>query len=424
MKRLLLGLLLVSVFMVKAATASTIYVVKGDFKPTDGGQVFDDVQKALKQAATELSQTGPQSVTIKIAAIEDKGPFDAGFVYLPLVKNPEGVFVIEGGYNATFTSRNPFVNFSKIVTNPKRNSAIFYFEKNSILKEVTISGLYLDAAPSNAYDAESNSLLPSKSVNHRLLEFNYLEANKVTIDSNVFLNSAMKGVTTLFRAQTEKAELHITNNFVMGNRVYGVDLATALGKNKPELCEVKNNTFVSNWGMNPEKTTSSSGGLHIANKDSCEKVVVEANIFAHNMYGAIDAKDKSLPPVTVKDNLFFNNNVFDAKGPGDTAVVGTVQGNVVSVEVEKIGDLMSGASGNIVADPELGMGEDVAKVKSEGSESVKEVDSTENKVRGILGLNKQGTSISISNFCPKIGIAAIPVPKDEKLRKYGVQMKF
>lgn len=436
--RAMMALLAVGVGFAPAAEAADLTVLVAEKgspamaaaeQQADGKAVFAErkIHKAFDRAAEHLAGCGACTVTIKVAAGTYDGKGKTGQWMFPEVVAPEATLRILGGYDEGFKARAPFTQPSLLLAAEQRSAPVLTFEgKKHALKELYLSGFVFDVAPGNKYDARSNSLLRGSSCTFPILAFGYLTTERLVVADNVFMNAAQRGVEPLIRAASPKTEVIVRNNFIMNNTLAWI-VKSASFKNIPGRYVIQGNSFIVNWPYNPDPSTAQPAALEIGNKYTAAQVVIEDNLFAHNVGGAImpGYDDKAGPPITIKNNLFFGNGVlFGATDPSTGAVVGkfnrAATHSLYSAE-DLEDDFSWSVSGNVSFDPKV----PVALVEPGvvDSHAVHAKKTVLNDVRGLFGLNKDGGRVEIKNFAPRLGIdlGNLPFPAEPKAKAYGVK---
>ncbi len=370
-----------------------------------GGQAERTLQRALDRAAEALNKGGPAVVTVRIAAGEYGGKLGAGTFAVPVVDNPEGTLRILGGYGDDLEARAPFRTLTRLKTAAGRGGGILAFTEKSKLKELVVSGLVLDAAPSNTYDGKGN-LLKDQSRTFPLVTFANSLANRLVVADNVFLNGAHGAFDPFIAPASAETTVEIRNNFFLNN-VKAIQIGAGLSFRGNTVREVKlaQNTFISNWPYNPDPTSSNVGAVTLHNKESAQALAIEGNLFAYNPGGAMqhDWPEGRMPRVAIKGNLFFKNaTLFGKEEPGDGAIVGKFGTNpkYLVLDPDAIEELSYDIGGNVALDPGIPVTQ--LLVVSSGD----------------------GDDVEIEGFAPAMELdpAALPVPKDAKAAAYGVQV--
>ncbi len=395
---------------------------KNGKKLKNGDNIFfkNKLFKALRKAAEILATNKGDTVNIKIAAGEYYGKTKSGTWGFPEIKSPKGTLRILGGYDANFKKRAPFDTPTVLVG----ASYILTFQgRKPALKELYISGLVMDVYRGNKYDAKTNCLLKGTSITKPIMHFNYWELKKLVIADNVFLNSAHQASAPLIRPVDKDVTVEIRNNFMVNN-VYAWKADAANYKNKLNKYIFKNNSFILNWPYNPDPTTGTAGTLEVASKSRLNNVEISNNIFAFNVGGAINPlwQESRMPKMTIKNNLFFNNGTLFSVKSADTAAV-IIKGapSYTTLTMEEIEDDFEwDVENNVSFDPQIEI--KIPGLKAADSSKVKAINSDRNALRGMLGLNKKGRNVKISNYAPKHDIDIKSYfPKNKKAQKYGVQ---
>ena len=370
------------------------------------------------------------TINVKVAHGDYKGKGGRGNFSVAELIAPDTTLRLLGGYDDAFAKRAPFATPSTI----SLGGTIFALQgKKHMLKEFYLSGFVMDIGGGNSYDNKSNSMLKGTSASVKIVTLGYLETERLVFADNVFLNSAHGAAAPLIRARNENAEVIIRNNFILNN-VLAWEADSARNKIIPKLYKIEGNSFIMNWPYNPDPTTGNPGALMAGNKYSAKKLIIQDNLFAHNIGGAIHwtaISEKAGVPTTIKNNLFFNNGgLFEESDPGASAVVtkfGTFKNRDMpwnTIDLETLEDDYEWDSdGNQAFDPKVPI--TMVKPGFANSGSVKAENTVQNDVRGILGLNKKGGKVKIKNYAPRMGInpKSLPFPAEAKAAKYGVNPK-
>jgi hypothetical protein len=401
--RTMIVALLVSL-MAGVSGASVIYVAPKDSADYEAAtklqalSVERTLHKALNKAAEELNKPGPQTVIVKVAEGSYTGQAGAGNWVIPQITNPEARLKLVGGYLEGFTKRGPFGHQTKLETNDTRSGAFIGIEARSELAEFVVSGFVMDAAASNVYD--DGVLIKSSSTSYPLLGFSNLTVGHLQVCDNVFINGAHGAFDPYIQPQSEDATVTIENNFFL-NTVKLMQLGAGINPVKEIL--FKHNTVVLNWPFNPDPTSSLVGAINLHNQDSTKSLVIEGNIFAHNVGGALqhDWTEDRMPELTIRNNLFWQNgSLLGATDPGAAVVVGKFGTNpkYLLLDLDTLTDDFDyTVEGNVVADPKLGVASALQVTEDEG----------DLKVAGYA------TQMPVRLFAPV----------DEELKVFGVQAK-
>jgi hypothetical protein len=380
--------------------------------------------KALSQATEILNKGQADTVNIKIANGKYEGKGKAGHWEIEDIKNIKGTLRVLGGYDNAFKKRAPFDTTTQLVVSETRNQPVFQLKgKKNQLREFMFSGFVIDVSPGNKYDSKTNSLLKKSSCTHNILNFGYLETFKLTISDNVLMNGAHMAAAPLIRPAGPTAFVIVKNNFIVNN-IFAWKADAAAFKNKLKKYVFRNNSFILNWPYNPDPTSGTVATLEIADKNRLEEVEIIANIFAFNVGGAIMPlyKEKRMPKLNISYNIFAGNASLFSEKSYDVALIGKFNGAATysSYTLEDMEDDFSwkiekNISGNVKIDVEI------ADLKAGNSNSVKAKNTNMNSLRGVLGLNKQGGKVKISNFAPKLKLDIESFfSKEKNIKKLGV----
>lgn len=408
-----------------------IYVAPRDTPAYAAAQSKEDDQhqfaertlhRALTKAAELLNQPGQHRVIVAVAAGSYVGKAKQGVWMVPQITNPEGTLQIVGGYNEDFSGRQPFGNLTALVTVEGRNGAFLQFEKRTQLKEIVISGLLFDAAPSNAYDVKTNSIKKGQSRSYPMISLSMLKTSHLIIDSNIFINGA-HGTVDPFITPAGQAVVDITNNFFINN-IKTMKPATTSSE---AVINIRNNSFIMNWPFNPDPTSSNVSALELYHSGGAGQVNIEQNLFAYNPGGAMqhDWPEDRMPEMAINNNLFYMNAGLFADGDSEG---GVIAGKLGHNPKYLILDLMTleddfdyDVNGNVSMDPQIPVA--MADLQAADSYSVNRKNTVVNDVRRFFGLNQDGGTVAIANFAPALvyNPQAVSLPQNEAAKKYGVQ---
>ncbi|HHQ47419.1 MAG TPA: hypothetical protein ENK19_00870, partial [Acidobacteria bacterium] len=258
--------------------------------------------KGFARAAREIGP-GTAEVELRLAEGEYTGDLGSGAYAIPKMVNPKATLTVSGGWIDGFSRRDPFGHPSVILATPQRSAPLWTVERGSKLGALVIDGLVWDAAPSNAYDARSNSLLPGKSCSFKYIKFNYLETNRLAFRSCIFLNSPGRAIEPLIRAATPKATMEFFNCIFFNNRI-PLKLDSARFRNRPAKISVERCSFLLNWPYNPDPATGNRGALEIGPQEAAGEITISRCLFWGNVGGAIQAGFTKLPALVIDNNDF------------------------------------------------------------------------------------------------------------------------
>lgn len=398
----------------------------------NGSSVFAErkLWRGLTKAAELINEGGERTVMVLIAAGTYGGQFDAGVWKVPVMENSAGTLQIMGGYNDQFNGRQPFGLNVRLQTIYGRDGAILQFEPRSTLHELVVSGLLLDAAPSNKYDRETNSLLKGESRHETLVTLGRMTSQRVVIADNIFLNGDRRAINLTWNPASSSAEVHLINNFFLNNlialetKIYPNTISARGGR-----LVMRHNSFILNWPYNPDATSSNVGTIELYHRDSFRELVFERNLFAFNSGGVFQHDwplDRMPEDIAIRDNLFYGNGALYGDGePGAAVIAGKFGTNplyrVLSLEdVED--DYDADMSGNVAFNPDIPIV--VPDLRGVDSGSVQAEPGVMNDVRRMFGMNTDGGTVAIANFAPPVAYDTrlIPLPRNEEAQAYGVQV--
>ena len=385
----------------------------------DGVNIFAErrLHRALTHAA-ELLESGEHTVKILVAQGAYTGKTNRGVWVVPLIANPEATLHIIGGYNDDFSGRQPFALLTELKTIYGRDGAVLQFTKKSSLKELVISGLLFDAAPSNKYDQRTNSILKGQSRSYPLLSFSMLKTDHLVVADNIFMNGAHGAFDPYI--QSSNAVVDIQNNVFLNN-IKPLKLGAPVAV---QAINLRHNTFFLNWPFNPDNTSSNVSAVELYHSGGARQVNIEGNLFAYNPGGAMqhDWPEDRMPDLMLKNNLFYSNAALFGDGAAQAGVIAGKFGTnptYLILDLETVEDDFDyDVTGNIDLDPQIPIA--MADLQTADSYSVQRQNMTLNDVRRLFGLNQDGGTVAIANFAPAMAYH-FPMPADEAARQYGVQ---
>lgn len=249
--------------------------------------------------------------------------------------------VIQGGWNAAFTERNPFVNLT-IISPPGdaqgAGKTVFHAETSSNnLTDVTLDGFCIDRGPGNYYYADGEPGANQRIEGHQdntAWGFRALNVKKsgsdptvimigkgrFTIRNMMIINSPWWGIYV--KCGTD-GETLIENNLVLIAGSRGIEAICGGGWGKPTI-RIRNNTvaFVHTFG-------SDGRGLSLDPKDGNGQAVVENNVIAFCDEGGVTTKF-----APAGDQLVLRNNTFFFNKKADFNIAGNGLCNAADFEDE------------------------------------------------------------------------------------------
>ena len=385
--------------------------------------------RALRKAAELLNEGGERTVLVAVAAGEYDGEFGGGVQKVPRIDNPQGTLRVLAGYTDDFSGRQPFALPVAVPTIRGRDGAVFQIESRTTLRELVVSGLILDAAPSNEYDVDTNSLLKGTSQEYPLMSWAQMEAERVVIADNIFLNGAHGTVRLgMTPPRGVSGEVIVQNNFFLNNllafetQTYGRRIGAPYGR-----LVVRHNSFLANFPYNPDEFSSNVSAVELHTSESFTETVFERNLFAYNAGGAfqIDWPRDRLADLTLRENLFFLNGALWGQSAAEAAVVAGKFGTSGTYRVLDLydveDDLDGEMAGNVALDPQIPLV--LAPLMAGNTSGVQAQPTLMNDVRRLFGANTQGGTVAIANFAPQMmfDVRALPLPQNAEAEAYGVQ---
>ena len=428
LKRAVAGLLLLSCITGPALANTYAILVAPKDSPAyafaqskaDDATVFAErtLHRALTNAA-ELLQSGEHTVKVFVAQGEYDGKAGQGIWVIPAIDNPAASLHIVGGYNDDFSGRQPFSLLSVLVTSEGRSDALITFSKRTTLKEVVISGLLFDGAPSNKYDARTNSILKGQSRTYPLLAFSLLTTDHLVIADNIFMNGAHGAFDPHVQPLSSGAVVDIQNNVFLNNiKTMKVGAAKEVA-----AINLRHNTFFLNWPYNPDATSSNVSAIELYHSGGAAQVTIDGNLFAYNPGGAMqhDWPENRMPALTISNNLFHSNAALFEDGAAEAGVFAGKFGpnpKYLILDLETVEDDFGyDVEGNVAMDPQIPIA--MADLQAADSYSVQRENTTLNDVRRIFGLNQSGGTVAIANYAPAMAYH-FPMPANEQAKAYGV----
>lgn len=385
--------------------------------------------RGLQTAAELLNEGGRRTVTVAVAGGDYDGEFGTGIQRVPRIDNPEGTLQVLAGFNDDYSGRQPFAFGVRIPTIRGRDGSIFNIESRTTLKELVVSGLILDAAPSNKYDERSNSLMKGESQEYPLMSWTQMEVERMVIADNIFLNGA-SGTVRLGATPPRgvAGEVLVQNNFFLNNllafetQTYGRRIGAPFAR-----LVVRHNSFLANFPYNPDPTSSNVSAVELHTSESFTETVFERNLFAYNAGGAfqVDWPQDRLADLVLRENLFFLNGALWNQGAAESAVFAGKFGGTGTYRVLDLYDVEDDVdgevSGNVAFDPQVPIV--LAPLQSVDSGGVSAQPTVMNDVRRLFGANTDGGTVAIANFAPQMmfDIRALPLPQNAEAQAYGVQ---
>ncbi len=410
-----------------AAAGQTVILVGGSREAGKaaarrlGARWVRSLTVGFARAARAMEGDPAARVELRLAAGEYTGDLGSGAYAIPRLVAPRGALVVSGGWDETFSRRDPFHHPSTVLATPERSAPLWTFARGSRVGQLIVDGLVWDSGPSNRYDRRSNSLLPGSSCTFPFVKFNYLETDRLAFLNCVFLNSAARVMEPLVRAMTPRAVIEFRNSIFLNDRI-PLKLDSARFRNRPARIVVDRCSFLLDWPYDPDPGTGNRGALELGPADAAREIRITRNLFWADIGGAIQAAHGRLPDLVISGNDFVGNGLLHGRTEPDAgAMIVAVGGRMQDIPVEMIEEVPAvvEAEGNVSVAPgiPLTVGSptvvDSSRVRAEGG--------WENAVRRILGMNLQGGRVAIHDFAPRKAYDPRhpPVPTVPAAARYG-----
>jgi len=311
---------------------------------------------------------------------------------------------IIGGYSPDFSSRDPWGEYKTILTgtndyNSGLTTARLRINGNASAA-VLVDGVIIDNGPRNRYKTDAHQLILRKA-NAAKGENPTPETpgikilmrgvgTSVTVKNCIIMNTApTQGAVDVQLGKDGKAV--ISNNLIVNNTGEGIMAKTNWHGDTQENYAtylIENNTILFNW---KHDAIASYGGNSLM-LDTSVNLTANGNIFGFGDFGGVN-NIKMCKNLVLNNNNFFGHKKYDFY---DTS------GMNVSDMID-YADYLKGGEGNISEPISLPTNQnwaglfaarkEISRAAVDASSTVS--NSTENQVRGILGLNKMGSSVSM-----------------------------
>lgn len=353
----------------------------------------------------------------------------------------EGSDIIEvpvsiiGGWNATFTARDPWGAHKTVLTgnNVYMKSSL---ERLGIFTdraykewdgEILIDGLIVDNGPRNRYHLNQDLAILRKadpaggqnpSPESSGIKVRTGQRTRVSIRNCVVMNTApTQGAIDV---QLGKAGVGIIeNNLILNNTGEGVFCKTNWhSPDAPPTFTVRNNTILFCWKHDPIATY----GGNCVMMDGNTIMTIENNILGFGDFGGVNNVKQS-KNLSLRNNVFFGHKKYDYKEYNTALSLR---------DMEDFAQFLSPQSGgNTTATPNLPIPKGWSEIylsrrdisREEVDASVTVSNSAENQVRGILGLPLQGSTVKTDAdiFLPRLPLADLNPTAFQRLNGAGCQ---
>lgn len=335
---------------------------------------------------------------------------------------------IYGGYDTTFTTRDPWDAHKTIFTGlneyMKLTDPRLYIrtdqqrESNGQLSQgsvIIVDGIIIDNGPRNRYH-ENKNLAIRRSASPKSGQNPSPESGGIVIVGSKYTNIAVINCVVMNTAPTEGAisvrvfkggKGVIQNNFCINNTGYGIQARSGYIGNDKSLVPsftIKYNTVLFTW---KHDAIASYGGDGLA-LDQDITASIENNVFGFGHMGGIYNKGAN---IVLNNNLFTGNAKYDYKERNAKMAVEDILD-----EAEKIDPYSDGNESLLIKIPVAQRWAEIygnrTELRREDIDAaVSANNSGANQLRSMLGLNLQGNSVKMDAdiFLPLITVEeAIP----------------
>ena len=396
-----------------------VYYVSATGSGRADGLSASTPKKELQAVLNLIKEKGQNGATVRVAEGNYLGYLDAGYIEI------SNWITLEGGWNTTFTDRDPLKYQTKIEptqqqlgTNGKKGLITLSGLDNInevVSGTVIIDGFMLNLGYENNYKpadpsderngcpkgCETGRMIddPGNQPEHQIIKGEGAIAGNVIIRNCLIANATYFGI----QFNTRCGEIEIYYNVIISNRYGGVRIVGWSKDGTKSHVDFHHNTVAFSWCR--EKLMEDMGyGYEFMNKVNAD---VHHNIFACNNYAALartralsgpDAKIEAKKVTNVFDNCFFMNAAdlqLPSSGGGkwtnvackdfenvDEKILPKYEGNV---------ELKSGDSFVEALDQDYLKGFATLKVVSSSSF---DANSAANQFRQAMGMNMRGTEIN------------------------------
>ena len=330
---------------------------------------------------------------------------------------------IIGGYDTTFTTRDPWGAHKSIFTGTneykKLTTPRIYIrtdqqrEKNGQLSQgsqIVIDGIIVDNGPRNRYHTDKN-LAIRRMANPKTGKNPSPESGGIVIVGSKYTNIAVQNCVIMNTAPTEGAlsvrvfqggKGIIQNNFCINNTGYGIHARTGYTGSDPNKVPkflIKNNTSLFSW---KHDAVASYGGNALA-LDQYLTATIENNVFGFGHMGGVYSKGAA---ITMNNNLFTGNSKYDYKEVNDEMLVNDILDESMKLDPNSQGNESLLIKISVAERWAAIYGNRVELRREDVDAAVSASNSGANQLRSMLGLNLQGNSVKMDAeiFLPIITI--------------------
>lgn len=324
----LLGTLALGLALAGPSAAREIYVSR-DGKNSNPGTKEAPI-KSLWKVVGDLQEGDVVRVTEGVYPGQSKSGV--------MPKGTASNVVLEGGWKADFSERDPF-KYLTIIAPPDdvqgKGGPTFHFEG---VTDVTIDGFCIDKGPHNYYFQEGE-IGPNKKIEghvdntcwgYRAMNIKksgsdptitLIGRGSFTVRNNLLVNTPWWGI---YVKGGGEGTITIENNLVLSGQGRGIEAITGGGWGKPTWV-IRNNTvaFITTIGSTEGRALSADP------REGYGKYVVEKNVFAFNDGSGISCKFGAKG-----QNLAMTDNLFYFNGRADFGQGGSATANAADFEDE------------------------------------------------------------------------------------------
>ncbi len=396
------------------ATGKTIYISPAGNNSNDGTDPkapMKEIDKAMAKA-----EDGDKFF---VSEGTYTGTFGVG--YWELTKAVQ----IYGGYNADFTSRDPF-RYLTVIQPPKdafeKSANRNVFDMKKPLNGVVIDGLIFDGGEKTPYNAdpdpkkagrcegcETGMMMVGPGQKNPEGVMLVLYGNNHVVRNCIFINSSFGGVRAKI-GQGGQGDIEIANNVFVGNRMFGIEGFGLAGKAPEGEINIHHNTILFSWSRLKD-LLDFGYGINVQNNATFK---IHENIIALNISAGISSQ-RFNQDLYIDNNLFFGNKKKDFWfNPGSNANV--------QIDAAEFGDVdIKSASGNLDQNLKLPLENSYLNgfLNAQYSETADyDPNSQANLMRAAFGMNKQGTINS------SVSMYANRYPWKKCLELIGIHSKY
>lgn len=330
---------------------------------------------------------------------------------------------IIGGYNTSFTKRDPWNTHKTIFTGTneymKLTTPRLYIrtdqqrEKNnqkSSGSQIVVDGIIFDNGPRNRYHKDKNLAIRRKA--SPVTQQNPSpESGGIVIVASKFTNVVVQNCVVMNTAPTEGAisvrvfhgaKALIQNNFCINNTGYGIHARTGyMGTNEKMIPHfiIRHNTTLFNWKHDP---IASYGGSGLA-LDQNLTADINNNVFGFSHLGGLYNKGAK---INLNNNMFTGNSKYDYKEINDAMAAEDIIDEASLISDESDGNetaLIKISVAKRWADI-YGNRKELSRATVDAAASTN--NSGANQLRSMLGLNLRGNTVKMDAeiFLPLITI--------------------